>query len=304
MRVVFLGNDRWSVPSLRALADDAGIEIALVGTAAPKPAGRGSKLRATDVADEARTRSLPLIEVARIAEHLDELHTASPDVLVVVAYGEILRGPLLELAPRGAVNVHFSLLPRLWGAAPVQRAILEGAERTGVTTMRMDPGLDTGAILLQREEPISDADDAGSLGSRLAEIGGELIVETLATLDEIAPRTQDEADATYAPRIEQKDETIDWTEPADRVVRRIRAMAPSPGAWTRFRGNRLKILKAQVDARSGTPGRVVEVGTKRLLVAAGTGSVLIHELASEGRRRMPTADWLRGARAEAGEPLG
>jgi methionyl-tRNA formyltransferase len=304
MRVVFLGNDRWSVPSLLALANDTRTEIALVGTSAPKPAGRGSTPRATEVADEARARSLPLIEVTRIAEHLDELGSASPDVLVVVAYGEILRAPLLELAPHGAVNVHFSLLPRLRGAAPVQRAILEGVDLTGVTTMRMNPGLDTGPILLQREEPISDADDAGSLGSRLAEIGGELIVETLASLGEIAPRTQDEADATYAPRIEATDEAIDWTEPAVRVVRRIRAMAPSPGAWTRFRGNRLKILKAQVDGRSGAPGTVVEVGSGRLLVAAGTGSVLINELASEGRRRMAAADWLRGARTEVGEPLG
>jgi methionyl-tRNA formyltransferase len=304
MRVVFLGNDRWSVPTLRALADHAGTEVALVGTAAPKPAGRGSELRATEVADEARARSLPLIEVDRIAGHLDDLRAAAPDVLVVVAYGEILRTPLLELAPLGAVNVHFSLLPRWRGAAPVQRAILEGDDHSGVTTMLMSAGLDTGPILMQREEPISDTDDAASLGNRLAAIGAELIVETLASLDVIEPRAQVEAGATYAPKIEESDEAIDWTEPAVRVERRIRAMSPSPGAWTTFRGKRLKIFKAHADTRSGTPGTVVEIGTDRLLVGAGTGSVLLQELAIEGRRRMPVADWLRGARTEAGEVLG
>src|SRR5262249_13572126 len=148
----------------------------------PKPAGRGSKLRPTPVAEAARARSLALLEVERVGEHLDELNAAQPDVVVVVAYGEILRAPLLSLAARGALNVHFSLLPRWRGAAPVQRAILEGDDVTGVTTMQMDEGLDTGPILLQREEPVRGDDDARSLGDRLAAIGGELLVATLREL--------------------------------------------------------------------------------------------------------------------------
>jgi hypothetical protein len=179
-RVVFLGSDRWSVPSLEALAESTH-DVSLAATRVPKPAGRGSKLTPTPVADAARALGLPLAEVptARSGAGFERLREARPDILVVVAYGEILPAAALDLAAIAPVNLHFSLLPELRGAAPVQRALLEGMTATGVTTIRMDEGLDTGPILLQAEEAIDPEDDAGSLGGRLAGIGGRLLVDTI-----------------------------------------------------------------------------------------------------------------------------
>src|SRR3989442_1305943 len=206
MRVVFLGSDRWSVPSLRALANAQQIDVALVVTREPKPAGRGSALRPTAGAGAPRARGLPPLAGERVGNHVDAVRAAEPDVLIVVAYGELLRREVLDIAP--AINVHFSVLPRWRGAAPVQWAILEGDPATGVTTMLMDEGLDTGPILLQQEEPILAADDAGSLGERLATIGGSLILSTVQDLSRIQPRRQDGAAATLAPKLSAGDAAI------------------------------------------------------------------------------------------------
>ena len=244
------------------------------------------------------SRSDP-IKDPRAAGALDD---AAPDVLVVVAFGEILPPALLERARLLPVNVHFSLLPRWRGAAPVQRAILAGDGVTGVTTMRMTEGLDEGPVLLRAETPIGPDEDAGTLGTRLAEMGGRLLIDTLDGLSSRAVREhpQDADRATFAPKLTRGDRHIDWTRPADEVVRRVRAFAPEPGAVTTFRGTNLKILRAAAGG-SGTEPSVVAPGRMGVadgkpLVASGSGSVSLLEVAPQGRRRMSGEEFARGYR--------
>lgn len=306
MRVVFLGNDVWSVPSLQALADSSH-EVALVATRVPRPAGRGGKLRATPVAEAARTLGLPLAEAETVKRGagIEAIQNAAPDVLVVVAYGEILPKDILEIPRAAPVNVHFSLLPALRGADPVRRAILEGRQVTGVTTIRMDEGADTGPILLQQDEPIRDGDDAGSLGARLAEVGGSLLVRTLDRLEDgdLQERPQDDAAVTLAPKLRSEEEWLDWSEDARRVGLRVRALAPDPGARTRFRDRILKVLEARASQGDGEPGTIVAVSKDALGVAAATGVVYLEEVLPEGRRRMSGSEFIRGYRPEVGERL-
>jgi methionyl-tRNA formyltransferase len=307
MRAAFLGNAPWSVPSLEALADSSH-QVVVAITRDPRPAGRGGRPRPTAVVDAARRLGLPLTETptVREGEGMEALRRAAPDVLVVVAYGEILPPEVLGLPGVAPVNVHLSLLPRLRGADPVRRAILDGLDTTGVTTMRMDEGLDTGPILLQIEEPIRADDDAGSLGARLAGIGGRLLVETLDGLEAgtVAERPQDDRAATLAPKLKPEEEWIDWSEPAEVVARRVRALSPEPGARTRFRDRALKILRATPVEDGGPPGAIVEASRDRLVVAAGEGSVALDLVVPEGRKPMSGEAFARGRRPEPDERFG
>lgn len=321
MRVVFLGNDAWSVPTLEMLTAAEDIDINLVITNPARPAGRGSRLTPTAVADSARRLGLDALEVegVRSGPGHDAIERLKPDALVVVAYGEILTAEILDMPRLGSLNLHLSLLPRWRGAAPVQRAILEGDEVTGVSVMLLDEGLDTGPVLAALEEPIGADDDKASLGQRLAELGAPLVIESLRALGAGAasPAVQNHAGATYAPKLLAKDRIIDWRAPADRIVRRVRACAPAPGATTTFRGAPLKLLRAE--------GRAAETGAADAPVAeeiesrvaggltidsggtptvvAGAGSVALLEVAPAGRARMSGADWARGARLEREERL-
>jgi methionyl-tRNA formyltransferase len=312
MRVAFLGNDPLSVAPLRALVDASDIEVALVVTNPPRPAGRGSGLTATAVSDAAREDGLSLLEVARVrdGEGFEALDTLEPDALVVVAYGEILTPDVLDIPRLGALNLHFSLLPRWRGAAPVQRAILEGDEVSGVTVMLMDEGLDTGPIVTARGTPIGPGEDAGSLGRRLSEMGGQLLVESLRGLDQgsVEPSSQDHTAVTHAPKLLPDERTLDWNQPADAIVRRIRAFAPEPGAVTTFRQGRLKVLAAESHHGDGldavaSPG-VLSTTDGDPTVGTAMGHVRLLEVAPAGRRRMSGADWARGTRIESGERLG
>ena len=316
MRVVFLGNARWSVPSLEAAAA-SGHEIVLVLTRVPGLGGRGNRPIPTPVAEAARRLGLPLreVETVKAGPGFQSLTEAHPDVLAVVAYGEIVPKAVLEVPRLAPVNVHFSLLPALRGAAPVQRAILEGLDVTGVTTIRMDQGMDTGPILLQAEVAIRPEEDAGSLGDRLAQIGGRLLVETIDGLaaGTIEERPQDEAQATYAPKLKAEDRVIDWSRPADEIVRLVRAMAPEPAATTTFQGKGLKILRAQetgiwlafdIPENQRVPGQIFEAGKEGLVVAVGSGFLRLEEVQPEGRKRMSGADFVRGYRPQTGERLG
>lgn len=307
MRVAFLGNAPWSVPSLKALAASPH-DVALVATRSPRPAGRGGRLRRTPVAEAAERLGLPLAEVDTVKSGagFDRLAAAGPDVLAVVAYGEILPKTVLDLPFVAPVNVHFSLLPELRGAAPVQRAILEGLTATGVTTLLMDEGMDTGPILLHQEEPVTETDDAGALGARLAAIGGRLLVDTLDRLEagRLEPRAQDAALATYAPKLTREDELIDWDEPAVAVARRVRALGPEPGAATTFRGKLLKVFRAVPTTGSAEPGRVDRVTRDGIVVGTGEGALALEEIGLEGRKRMSASEFGHGYRPEPGEALG
>jgi methionyl-tRNA formyltransferase len=306
LRIAFLGNDRWSVPSLQAIAR-SNHEVVAVITAAPKPAGRGNEPRPTPVADSARDAGLPLheVETVKAGSGAHALASGAPDLLVVVAYGEILPEAALALPAIAPVNLHFSLLPELRGASPVQTALLEGRVGTGVTTIVMDPGMDTGPVILQRAETIEPGDDAGSLGDRLASIGAEVIVETvdLFANGEVEPRPQDEAAATFTKLLGAEDRILRWGEPARDLVNRTRAMAPEPGASARFRGEDLKILRAEAVPAVGEPGTIVDANKQGFVVATGEDGFRAIEVAPAGRRRMGASDFVNGYRPAVGERL-
>lgn len=305
-RVAFLGNSPWSVPTLEALVRSDN-EVVFVGTRPPVPAGRGSKLTATAVADSARALGLKPAEVLTIksGDGLARLKAAEPDFLVVVAYGEILPAEVLAAPKIAAVNLHFSLLPAFRGAAPVQHALLEGSTVTGVTTMLMSEALDTGDILMQVVDDIRDDDDCGSLGARLAEVGAGLVVVTLSGLAEksLVARAQDEREATFAPKLTARE--IPWSEGARHVVDFIRALSPQPGASARFRGEILKVFRAEVaQGRPESPGRITAADKEGVTVATGDGAVRLLEVAPAGRKRMSASDFVLGYRPVPGDGLG
>jgi methionyl-tRNA formyltransferase len=307
LRAAFLGNDAWSVPSLEALGASRH-HLVLVVTSPPRPGRRGAGPAPTPVAEAARALGGPVAEVdtVKAGDGLARLAAASPDVLVVVAYGEVLPRAVLDLPRIASVNLHFSLLPDLRGASPVQTALLRGLDRTGVTTIVMDDGVDTGPVLLQRAVPIEPEDDAGALGTRLADLGAEVLVETIDLLAEggTAPRPQDEEGATYAPKLGPDDRRLDWASPATALVARCRALSPEPGATTSFRGRPVKVFRARAVEAEGEPGRITAVSKDGFVVATSAGGFRPLELAPEGRRRMSGADFVHGMRPEVGERLG
>lgn len=315
MRVAFLGNDRWSVPSLESLVLSPN-DVVLAATREPRPAGRGRALTPTPVAEAARRLGLTLAEVETVkrGQGFDALAGSRPEVLVVVAYGEILPERVLAVPSVAPVNVHFSLLPELRGAAPVQRAIFDGFSVTGVTTMRMTVGVDAGPIMRQATVRIDPEEDAGTLGRRMATAGGALLVETLDGLAEgtLEERPQDESAATFAPKIERGDRQIEWAGPPEFVLRQVRALAPEPGAATSFRGRRLKVMKASARHPDWAgpdwpqPGAVVRLEAGEFAVATSVPGDLIAlvEVALEGRKRMSGEEFVRGHRPKPGERLG
>jgi methionyl-tRNA formyltransferase len=317
MRVAFLGNDPWSVAPLRALVEADDVDVDLVVTNPPRPAGRGSRLTPTAVADAARTMGLHLLEVpgVRSGDGFEALDRLEPDALVVVAYGEILSPDVLDIPRLGAVNVHFSLLPRWRGAAPVQHAILAGDEVTGVTAMLMDEGMDTGPILATEATGIGPDEDAGALGERLSELGGPLLVAALRGLEDgsIEPRSQDHAAATLAPKLKPEDRTIDWSSRSDAIARKVRALGPEPAATTTFRELPIKVIRArdlgghghQLASGSDPSGSAQITANGGVVVHAGfSTSIELLEVAPAGRRRMSAAEWARGTRIQRGERFG
>jgi methionyl-tRNA formyltransferase len=316
LRVAFLGNADRSVPSLEAAAG-AHHELVFVGTRDARPAGRGHRLRRTPVAEAADRFGLGSLVVetptVRRGDGLDRLRASAPDVLAVVAYGEILPTEVLRIAARMPINVHFSLLPRWRGAAPVERAILAGDETTGVTIMRMTEGLDEGPILAQCEIGVGDA-DAGTLGAMLAVEGAALLVTTLDRLatGTVLERPQDAAVATFAPKLRPEERAIDWSRAADVVLRTVRAFAPAPGAVTTFRGKRMKVLRASLAEPSESfgaardPGGFVGVNAsgEGPIVRTGTGAIRLDEVVPEARGRMSGVAFVHGFAPEVGEILG
>ncbi|MCX7643296.1 MAG: methionyl-tRNA formyltransferase [Armatimonadetes bacterium] len=306
MRVVFLGTPEFAVPSLQAVLN-SGHEIALVVTQPDKPAGRGLKLKPPPVKVAAQQLGLTVFQPERLnePESLKVIAEARPDVLVVVAYGRVLKEQCLAIPPKGCINVHPSLLPKYRGPAPIQHAILNGDEVTGVTTMFMDVGVDTGDIILQREVPISPNDTAGTLSEKLSIVASELLVETLELLERgKAPRiSQDHSQATYAPILPPEFSHLDFSQSAERLRNTIRALNPEPGAYAFFRGKRVKFWMAQIsdEQTSFPPGTIVEVDKGRLCIATGNGLLLPTELQTEGKKVLPVGEWLKGIQPRVGE---
>jgi methionyl-tRNA formyltransferase len=309
MRVIFLGTPSFAVPTLERLVE-AGHEVALVVTQPDRPRGRGQKPAPPPVKETALRRNLPVYQPERVRrpEAVEELRRAGVRAMVVVGYGQIIPQAIIDLAPLGIINVHASLLPKYRGAAPVQWAIANGETRTGVTTMRIDAGLDTGDMLLKAETGIGPDETAVELAARLAASGADLLIETLARLDTgtLASEKQDDAQATYAPLLKKEDGLIQWSRPARSIHDRVRGLQPWPGAFTRWRGQSLHIWRSRVvPGEAGMPGRIVS--PRPLVVACGDGSLELIEVQLEGRKRMPAADFANGHRVaqndELGEPL-
>ncbi len=305
MRVVFAGTPEFAATALQRL-HAAGFEIPLVLTQPDRPAGRGMKLQASVVKLFAQTQGIPVAQprglrldgkYAEDAEAAREaLRAARPDVMVVAAYGLILPPWVLELPPRGCLNIHASLLPRWRGAAPIHRAIEAGDAETGITIMQMDAGLDTGDMLLVEREPIRADDSTAGLHDRLAALGGRLIVEALelAACGGLKPVKQPDAGATYAHKIEKAEAAIDWRQPAAAIERRLRAFDPFPGATAVLGGETIKLWRAQTCTAAGLPGAVLAVSDAGVEVACGEGSLRLTELQRAGGKRLPAAAFLAG----------
>lgn len=306
MRVVFLGTPEFAVPSLRAIVD-SGHEVVLVVTQPDKPAGRGLKLASPPVKIEAQRLGLTVFQPEKLnePESLKVIAETRPDVLVVVAYGRILKENCLAIPPKGCINVHPSLLPKYRGPSPIQHAILNGDEVTGVTTMFMDVGMDTGDIILQQEVPISPDDTAGTLSKKLSVVAAELLVKTLDLLVEgkIPRIPQDHSQATYAPILPPEIAHLDFSQPAKKLRNIIRALNPEPGAYAFFRGKRVKFWMAQVsDERTDLPsGTIVSVDKRNLSISTGDGLLLPTELQTEGKKTLPVDEWLKGMQPRVGE---
>lgn len=310
MKLVFCGTPRFAVPALRRLAA-AGHSIELVVTQPDRPAGRGQVLTPPPVKLLAAELKLPVVQPEGIRtnpEFESRLRAIRPDAVIVVAYGRIVSQWMLGLPPLGNLNLHASLLPKYRGAAPIQWAIANGDELTGATTMRIDEGLDTGDILLEREVPIGPDQTAADLSPLLAESGADLMLETLRGLEAgtIKPRPQDDSAATLAPILTRKDGCVDFSRPAQEIYNRWRGFQPWPGAYTFFHGkklalHRLQRVKRPAGARPGT----ITVEQERLFVAAGNASwIEVLELQMEGRKRLLAGEFLRGASPRSGEKLG
>lgn len=313
MRIAFLGTPGFAVPSLEALARE-GFEILAVLTQPDRPKGRGHQLTASPVKEAASRLGLPVHQPERVRrpEAVELLRGLALDAMVVVGYGQIIPQAVIDLVPLGIINVHASLLPAYRGAAPIQWAIANGETRTGVTTMRIDAGLDTGEMLLKAETGIGPEETAPELSARLAGTGAALLIETMRGLaaGTIHPEKQDHAQHSLAPILKKEDGLIDWRQPASRIHARARGFDPWPGAYTSFRGQTLHILKC-MPAPSGdaptaaAPGTLLLPDRKRLLVACGDGAPLeLLEVQMQGRNRVDAASFRHGQRIGDNERLG
>jgi methionyl-tRNA formyltransferase len=304
MKLIYAGTPAFAARALDALIH-AGHEVKLVLTQPDRPAGRGLKLAPSAVKALALEHGLEVAQpdTLRDTSIVDRLASVGAHAMIVAAYGLILPPPVLAVPRLGCINIHASLLPRWRGAAPIQRSILAGDAETGVSIMQMDAGLDTGPILLQQALPIAPDDTAQTLHDKLADLGAELVVRALANLP--AARRQNDAEATYAAKIDKREAVLDWHEDALVLDRKVRAYNPAPGASTLLGGEPLKVWSAQVeDHRGAEPGTVLEAGSAGVLVACGTGSLRITLLQRAGGKRLPAAAFLLGTALRVGTRLG
>jgi len=315
MRLIFCGTPQFAVPTLERLSAEK-FEIGLVMTNPDESSGRGYELKPSPVKQAASRSGFPLFQPGRLKDPSVEktLSDVQPDLIAVVAYGHILPPWMIALPPLGCLNLHASLLPKYRGAAPIPWAIVRGERVTGVTTMRIDAGLDTGDILLKREVEIRDGDTTETLSRRLSVTGADLMVETLRGWErgEIVPVAQDHKLATLAPMLKKEDGRIDWSLAAEEIARRVRGFAPWPGAYTTFRGKNFQLWTAATfgavvpttsDARP-QPGELIAVGGKLSVVCGQQTLLEVGEVQLEGRKRIPARDFLNGVRLMPGERFG
>ncbi len=309
-KVLFMGTPAFAVPSLEALIHYDGVEIAAVITQPDRPKGRGLVLEPPPVKVVAQQTGLPVFqpEKIRTEDFLEKTRKMAPEVIIVVAYGKILPGKLLAVPPRGAINVHASLLPKYRGAAPIQWALIKGEKTTGVSIMQLDEGMDTGPVYLREEVRIELTDTAGVLHDRLAAIGARAMIRTLEGLrnDTIRPEPQPESGASYAPMLQKKDGLIDWNRSAREIFNLIRGLDPWPGGYSYWRSRLCHLYRPKVVGGPGKaqPGVVERVDDSGLTIVTGEDYILISEIKMEGGRRMPVADFRKGHKIAAGEKLG
>ncbi len=307
MRLVFFGTPAFAVPSLRALREE-GFDVAAVVTQPDRPQGRSrTKLIPSPVKVEAVGEGIPIYQPDRPTEpeFMDALRSLEPELGVVVGYGHILRSEILELPREGLINVHASLLPKFRGAAPIEHAILTGSEETGVTIMQMDPGMDTGPVLLKVSTPIAPDENGGELTTRLAELGAVALIEALSLIATgAAERTpQDHDSATYAPKLTAKMAKIEWSQSAKSIAQLVRALDPRVGARTTLKGKVVKLFGPRLADRwdeHAEPGEITETDPA-LVVATGSGALQFLDVQPEGRQRMAAGAWLRGRNAVEGD---
>ncbi len=309
MRVVFMGTPDFAAPSLKALVE-AGHDVVAVVTQPDRPKGRGKKETPPPVKVAARNLKLPVFQPDRIKDmdFIELLKDFSPDVIVVVAYGRFLPPEILYLPKYGCVNVHASLLPKYRGAAPIHWAVINGEKETGITTMFIDEGMDTGDIILSETIPIGEEDTVGDIHDRLSVLGAQLLVETLKLIGSgKAPRKPQTGNPTYAPALQVKDELIRWEWPARDIYNQIRGLNPWPGARTTFAGKVLKVWGATVLDEDGSErkhGQVVSCSREGIIVSTGSGKITITKLQLQGAKKLSAADFLRGTPVPVGEILG
>lgn len=309
MRVVFMGTPDFSVPTLEKIIE-AGHEVIGVVTQPDKAKGRGKKVLFPPVKETALAHDLPVYQPrrARDPEFIEEMKTLNPDVMVVVAFGQILPKAILDIPKYGCINVHASLLPKYRGAAPIQWAVIRGEKVSGVTTMQMDVGLDTGDMLLKKEVLLDEEETGGSLHDKLSTLGGDLLIETLEKIEagDIHPEKQDDSQAgEYARMLDKNLGRIDFSMPAVEIERLIRGLNPWPSAFTSYNGKTMKLWKAKAEnGGQGVPGQVIHVDKNSFTVQTGQGTLQILELQMEGKKRMDAGAFLRGCPLETGTMLG
>lgn len=307
MRIVFMGSPAFAVPGLEALHASSH-EVAAVVTQPDRPGGRHLQMQASAVKVAAHNLGLPVLQpsTTKTQQFLDEIAMFQPDVLVVVAYGEILKRALLDLPPQGAINLHASLLPKYRGAAPLAWAILNGETETGATTMRISEKMDAGPILLQQRCSIHASDTTGSLTRKISVMGAPLLRETIDLLAEnrITPRIQEEAQISFAPKLKKEDGLVNWSKPADWISRQIRAFDPWPGTFSSLKNMQVKFwVSRPVDTKTADlPGTILQVQRPGILIACGEGTVLqVLELQPQNKSRVTAIDFANGYRVEPGQ---
>ena len=303
LRILFMGTPRFACPTLQMLIDRGENVIAVV-TQPDRPKGRGQQLQVPPVKELALSHGIPVLQPVkvRVPEAVEEIRILRPDLIIVVAFGQILPKVLLDIPRYGCINIHASLLPRYRGAAPLNWCIINGEQETGIPTMMMDVGLDTGDMLLKRATAITPEDDASSLHDRLSLLGAETMAETLDLLmaDKLQPEKQDDSLSCYAPMLKKELGEINWNATTATIINLVRGITPWPGAYTKVDGKVVKIHKVRAGSGTGAPGEILQTGKTGIEAASADGSIIIEELQLEGKKRLPAGEFLAGCRLNPG----